>query len=155
VIRALPLVILLAGCSEPKPESATVETAPVTLHRVGEAQVNSGSTAAGTVRLRRETPLAFISDGRIRTVAVREGDLVRTGQLLATLDRTAIDAQVQSAGTRLRQADAELQRQRSLAANGWVAKARVESAEATAEVACRDLQPGLRRLELPGRHLAR
>jgi RND family efflux transporter MFP subunit len=136
---AVAAVILLAGCSEPKPESATVETAPVTLHRVGEAQVNSGSTAAGTVRLRRETPLAFISDGRIRTVAVREGDLVRTGQLLATLDRTAIDAQVQSAGTRLRQADAELQRQRSLAANGWVAKARVESAEATAEAARAEL----------------
>jgi membrane fusion protein (multidrug efflux system) len=106
---------------------------------VGEAQLSTGSTAAGTVRLRRETPLAFISDGRVRAITVREGDVVPAGRLLATLDRTAIDAQVQSAGTRVRQADAELRRQRQLNAQGWVAKARVESAEAAAETARAEL----------------
>jgi RND family efflux transporter MFP subunit len=131
--------LLLAGCNDAPAEPAARDSAPATLHRVGDGRMASATTAAGTVRLRRETPLAFLSDGRVRSVAVREGDVVRGGQLLATLDRTAIDAQVQSAGTRLRQADAELRRQRQLNAQGWVAKARVESAEAAAESARADL----------------
>jgi RND family efflux transporter MFP subunit len=135
----LLLVPLLAGCADDTASPPAREVSPVTLHRVGESQLAAGSNAAGTVRLRRETPLAFLSDGRVRAVAVREGDLVRGGQLLATLDRTAIDAQVQSAGSRLRQADAELVRQRELNRQGWVPKARVESAEAAAETARAEL----------------
>jgi RND family efflux transporter MFP subunit len=129
----------LAGCADAPAAPAPTETAPAALHRVGEGRFAAGSTAAGTVRLRRETPLAFLSDGRVRSISVREGDLVRGGQLLATLDRTAIDAQVQSAATRLRQADAELRRQRQLSAQGWVSTARVESAEAAAEGARAEL----------------
>jgi RND family efflux transporter MFP subunit len=98
-----------------------------------------GSMASGTVRLRRETPLAFVSDGRVRGVFVREGDIVASSQRLATLDRTAIDAQAVSAASRVRQADAELRRQRDLNAQGWVAKSRVEAAEAAAEAARADL----------------
>lgn len=135
----LLLGLLLTACGETKPAPAATRSAPVTLHRVGDDRAASATTAAGTVRLRRETPLAFISDGRIRSITVREGDRVGAGQLLATLDRTAIDAQVQAAGTRLRQADAELNRQRRLNAQGWVAKARVESAEAAAEAARAEL----------------
>lgn len=131
--------LLVLACRGAEPAPAARETAPVTLHRVGDSRVDAPSIAAGTVRLRRETPLAFLSDGRVRAVAVREGDIVRAGQLLATLDRTAIDAQVQSAGTRLRQADAELDRQRRLNVQGWVSKARVESAEAAAESARAEL----------------
>jgi membrane fusion protein (multidrug efflux system) len=112
---------------------------PVTLHRVGDSRLVGRTTASGTVRLRRETPLAFVSDGRVRSVTVREGDTVQGGQLLATLDRTAIDAQARSAASRLGQADAELRRQRELLAKGWVAKSRVEAAEAAAESARADL----------------
>jgi RND family efflux transporter MFP subunit len=138
-VQLLAAGLLLAACSEEAPAPAAPQTLPVTLHRVGDASMRTATTAAGTVRLRRETPLAFISDGRVRAITVREGDPVRAGQLLATLDRTAIDAQVQSAQTRVRQADAELQRQRQLNAKGWVAKSRVESAEASAEGARAEL----------------
>lgn len=131
--------VALAGCSDSPAPAPPSETMPVSIHRVGEIRFTTSSTASGTVRLRRETPLAFLSDGRVRSVTVREGDLVQGGQLLATLDRTAIDAQVQSASMRLRQADAELRRQRQLNAQGWVSKARVESAEAAAETARSDL----------------
>lgn len=135
--------LLVTGCSSGTGGQAGAPTPadvqPVTLHRVGDNRLLSSSTASGTVRLRRETPLAFVSDGRLRSVAVREGDRVQGGKLLATLDRTAIDAQARSAASRVRQADAELQRQRELLAKGWVAKSRVEAAEATAESARADL----------------
>lgn len=112
---------------------------PVSLHQVGRTELSLATQATGTVRLRRETPLAFVNDGRVRSVQVREGDRVRAGQVLASLDRIAIDAQAQAAAVRSRQADAELRRQRDLAAKGWVSKARVEAAEATAEAARAEL----------------
>jgi RND family efflux transporter MFP subunit len=140
-------VLLLAGLAgiaisacDGAPETASAPPAlPVSLHRVGTAGMALDTHATGTVRLRRETPLAFVNDGRVRTVQVREGDRVRAGQMLASLDRMAIDAQAQAAAARSRQADAELRRQRELAARGWVSAARVESAVASAEAARAEL----------------
>lgn len=134
VIAAVPL----AGCGSEAPPKAEAESVAVTLHRVGAQQAGALTRATGTVRLRRETPLAFLSDGRVQTVAVRAGDQVGAGQLLATLDPVAIDAAATAADVRARQAAAELKRQQELYRRGWVAKARVESAEASAEAARAD-----------------
>jgi RND family efflux transporter MFP subunit len=125
--------MLLAGCSPDAAPTATEAALPVSLHRVGDKAFGVSRHATGTVRLRRETPLAFLSDGRVQTVSVREGDVVGGGQLLATLDPTAVNAAAASADARARQASAELQRQRELYKRGWISKARVESAEAAAE----------------------
>lgn len=141
VFAGLASGFLVAGCSGGEPPvgaEADVEAARVTLHRVGAQASESVLQATGTVRLRRETPLAFVNDGRIRAITVREGDLVPAGRMLAELDRTAIDAASISADARARQAAAELARQRELQRQGWVAKARVESAEATARAADAD-----------------
>jgi len=133
--------LLLTACSGKGDESPGASEArpavPIVLHRVDRAG-DGLFQASGTVRLRRETPLAFLADGRVRSVAVREGDRVAAGQLLASLDRTAIDAAAVSADSRASQASAELARQRSLMKQGWVAQARVESAEAAARAADAD-----------------
>lgn len=130
--------MLLAGCSPDAAPTAAEAALPVSLHRVGDREFGVSRHATGTVRLRRETPLAFLSDGRVQTVSVREGDVVGGGQLLATLDPTAVNAAAASADARARQASAELQRQRELYKRGWISKARVESAEAAAEAARAD-----------------
>jgi len=131
--------LLLASCSpsrdEPRGNAVTGSAAaPVVLHRVGAA-ADGAVHATGTVRLRRETPLAFLAGGRVQSVLVREGDRVAAGQLLASLDRTAIDAAAAAADSRAGQAMAELDRQRALLQQGWVSKARVEAAEAAARAA--------------------
>lgn len=131
---SLPILACSAGSPEPAPEQAVA----VVLHRVGDSSGARSSVATGTVRLRRETPLAFVSGGRVRSVAVRAGDVVSAGQQLAQLDRTAIDAATQSAEARARQAEAEARRQRDLYKQGWVTKARVEAADASAEAARAD-----------------
>lgn len=126
----------LAGCTGSE-QAGEQEAAPatVTLHRVGSQSAPAVRRASGTVRLRRETPLAFLTDGRVASVQVREGDIVSGGQLLATLDRTPVDAGVLAAEARAAQAASELARQRSLLQQGWVSKARVEQAEAAARAA--------------------
>ncbi len=133
--------LILLSCSSDRDSSGDKASAaaplPVVLHQVGAAR-SGVIKASGTVRLRRETPFAFLADGRVRSVAVREGDRVRSGQLLASLDRTAIDASAVSADARARQATADLSRQRILLEQGWISKARVEAAEAAARAADAD-----------------
>ncbi|MGL6043180.1 MAG: efflux RND transporter periplasmic adaptor subunit [Sandaracinobacteroides sp.] len=133
-----PALLAISACTREPPAPQPAETVPVRLHIVAEATSPTASFAAGTVRLRRETPLAFLNDGRVREVRVREGDLVGAGQLLAALDRTAIDSQAEATAARARQAASELQRQRKLEREGWVSTARVESAEASAKAAAAD-----------------
>lgn len=141
-LLALAALVWLAGCEgDGAPTSgasggeAAGAVAAVTLHRVGDRAAPVLRVASGTVRLRRETPLAFLTAGRVQSVRVREGDVVAAGQLLATLDRTAVDANVLAADARAAQAASELARQQALLRQGWVSKARVEQAEAAARAA--------------------
>jgi RND family efflux transporter MFP subunit len=133
------LVLPVAGCGGAADEvtdgAPPAQALPVTVHEVGATAKGAPILAGGTVRLRRETPLAFVRDGRVQSVQVREGDVVRAGQLLAALDRTPIDAEARAAAVQVRQAEAELARQRTLLKQGWVAPARVETAETGAEAA--------------------
>ncbi|WP_310475390.1 efflux RND transporter periplasmic adaptor subunit [Sandarakinorhabdus sp.] len=86
---------------------------------------------AGTVRLKRETPLAFNTPGRIAAIMVREGDRVQAGQLLARLDTTALGANQASAAAEVVRARADVKRSEDLFAKGWVTAPRVEQARAT------------------------
>ena len=123
---------VLAGCGDSAPVAPAA--APAQPVRVAEAVPVSGSAeleVAGTVRLKRETPLAFNTPGRIAAILVREGDRVQAGQLLARLDTTALGANRASAAAEVVRSRADLKRSEDLFAKGWVTAARVEQARAT------------------------
>ncbi|MBP9210515.1 MAG: efflux RND transporter periplasmic adaptor subunit [Saprospiraceae bacterium] len=65
----------------------------------------------------REAKLSFKTGGVVRDARVREGDVVRRGQLLATLDPEEIAAQVQQAEAGLAKAERDWQRVRALYAD--------------------------------------
>ncbi|WP_193743254.1 efflux RND transporter periplasmic adaptor subunit [Sandarakinorhabdus sp. AAP62] len=126
------LSILLAACGEPAAPQA--QPGPALPVRVVSVAPVSGVTAldvAGTVRLKRETPLAFNTPGRIAAILVREGDRVQAGQLLARLDTTALGANQASAAAEVVRAQADVRRAEDLFAKGWVTAPRVEQARAT------------------------
>ncbi len=140
-------LLLLAACGEggdepPSKAQAQAATA-VQLVEVGRAAEGSAVRAAGTVRLRQETPLAFWTGGVVARLDPREGDRVRAGTTLALLDTRTIDADVAAARTDLARARAERDRQRRLRAQGWVAQARVDAAEAAAGAAAAALERAL------------
>ncbi len=135
--RGVAAVLLaLAACSEttapppPAPEVVTVALAEA-------VPASGGGTldVTGTVRLKRETQLGFNTPGRIAAIAVLEGQRVRAGQLLARLDPTGLDASSVSARAEATRTAADLKRMAALSRQGWVTKARVESAEAAAAAA--------------------
>jgi RND family efflux transporter MFP subunit len=133
----LLLSVVLWGCSSSKPPApATTEVIiPVALAAALAAGVGSSLDVSGTVRLKRETPLAFNTGGRVAEIAVREGDTVARGAMLARLDPTSLAAAANSARAEAGRADADFRRLSGLFAKGWITAPRVETARATAAAA--------------------
>ncbi len=102
VAGAATLGLTACGGSKPAPPAAprapSVEVVELAAPR-GDAPV----TATGALRRRREMTLSFRIPGVITRLAVDDGDTVKRGQTLATLDPSAVEA-------RLRQAAADLDR---------------------------------------------
>ena len=129
---AAALLLALAGCSEEAaPPAARPPAQPVRTAEVVPVSGTATLDVAGTVRLKRETPLSFNTPGRIASISVREGDRVAAGQVLARLDTTALGASQASAQAELVRARAELRRSEALFAKGWVTAPRVEQARAS------------------------
>jgi RND family efflux transporter MFP subunit len=99
---------------------------------VGQEAPAQLTEAAGTAALRKEIPLGFTTPGQIARITVQEGDRVRRGQVLATLDTTSVGASLEVADAERDRAGAELTRLKQLYAQGWITKGRVEAAEAAA-----------------------
>ena len=108
-ILAAVLAISLVACSDnqaavtpkqpvPIAGSATLEDAiPVRLQPVVLSRQSRVLQYAGLMATNDEARLSFKIGGIVSRIFVKEGDHVSTGQLLATLDLTEIDAQVQQA----------------------------------------------------------
>lgn len=96
----------------------------------------------GVVEPVQQSTIAAQASGRIARLAVKAGDPVRAGQLLATIDdsetRTAMrrsQAQTAQAEAQLRNAQAQFQRTRELQSKGFVSSAALDTAEAAFKAA--------------------
>jgi len=92
VLILVPL-LLLSACS--KGEPAPVAPPPPRSVHTSLPQSGPATTpveASGVVAFRDETRLSFMVPGIVHSIAVREGDTVKAGQLLATLETTQVDA---------------------------------------------------------------
>lgn len=137
IISILTGLVLLTGCSPSEPKSKPSSDAPIpaavtVVQPAGESET---LTAAGTVRLRRETALGFTTSGKVASVRYEEGDRVKRGALLAALDSSTVAADLNAARAERDRAEAEYARVVKLYEDGWVTKSRLEQAEAAARAA--------------------
>ena len=98
---------VLTGCGRRDPESAAERTASVTgvaTLAVRPVAVDTTFEAAGVVRAKISTVISPKVVGTILAMRVREGDRVRTGQLLAELENREARAQLEKALAGLREA---------------------------------------------------
>lgn len=133
-LLAVLLLSLAAACSKSAPPPPA-EPLAVRVAQVGAGAISETIETAGTVALREETVLAFTSGGRIARILVNEGDRVRRGQLLATLDVTPLASGFDTASAEQARARAELRRLEPLMAKGWITRPRYEAALAAAQSA--------------------
>lgn len=109
-------LLLVAGCGGDIPPGRT-ETAPEIIRGLGVMQVANAvlpgaERFVGTVESSDRSLIAARTDGRVGSIAVREGDVVKAGQLLLTIVQN-------SAGDRLAEAQGA---QRSAAARAELAE---------------------------------
>ena len=118
VLLALSLAgsALLAGCGPARAALAPDENVvPVRLASVVPGPVERPVRASGTVATKDGWDLSFKVGGVVSSVAVREGDRVVKGQVLARLDPTELDAGVRQARVALAKARRDATRLSALA----------------------------------------
>lgn len=130
-----PFLLLVAACSNTAAPPPADGPLAVRVAQIGAGTSPDRVETAGTVALREETVLAFTSGGRIARIFVNEGDRVRRGQVLATLDLTPLTAGLDAARAEQTRARAELKRLEPLMAKGWITRPRYEAALAATQSA--------------------
>ncbi len=111
------------------------------------AVVKDLKSVYATVRSRDLTQARVRTPGTITTLKVDEGDLVKTGQILAqvadpkiALQIKAVEARIVAAQSRVETAKAELDRATALRAKGVSPQARVDQAQTAYDVAINDVK---------------
>lgn len=124
------------------PETVRPELIRPVLSVVASTSTDSTIGYSGTIDSRYQSDLSFRLVGRIETRLVNPGDMVRTGQVLATLDVTEPKIAVRSAVASLEIANAErknaqkkLERQQTLRTRNATSETEYESAKKGAESA--------------------
>ena len=121
--------------------SLTLLAQPVSASVIQNGLAQAGSvTASANVVPAQVTRLSFTLSGRVKNVLVAQGDKVTAGQTLATLDSSALDADIQIASANrdvaLAQWTYNLQPRRfQLPEDRLFAKARLDQAEAQIKIA--------------------
>lgn len=113
------MLLALSGCSPAKPEHAarSIPAAPVTVALAVNKDVPVQVTAIGHVSAFATVAVKSQVDGELERVFFKEGDEVRAGQTLFTIDARPFEAA-------LRQAEANLAKDTALATNAIVEERR-------------------------------
>ena len=96
--------------------------------------------ASGLLTTDEEVPLAFKVGGVIERLSVQEGQAVRAGQTLATLEQPEISALVDKAQAGLDKAERDLKRARALFADSVISREMLDDAETARNVAAADVR---------------
>ena len=108
LIAAGLLILFPVSCKENKSENDTLRTVILT-----HPSPISGSTSegySGIIEEGKSVNASFMADGKINRLLVKEGDRVRKGQLIATLDDSDYQIGVNQLKTQLRQMTEEKKR---------------------------------------------
>ena len=140
------LLLILFACGKEKQESnagqaslngkaITVRVAPVQ-----KENIDLSISAIGQVTSENDAKPAFKTGGVIARMYAEEGSFVKKGQLLATLNLTEIDAQVQQATVAVDKAVRDLQRAENLYADSVATLENVQDARTGLRVAEENLR---------------
>ena len=142
-------LLILAACGKKDHSAETNKPAPDTSIPVKVVDVSSEVISvpvqvSGIVSASNEARPAFKTGGIIARILVEEGAFVRQGQLLATLNLTEINAQVQQANEAVSKSKRDLTRAKNLYADSVAGARRYDRIErCRAKLTNRPLQPEL------------
>ena len=110
IFLASALVLVMASCS---PATTATPIPAISLDASSDTSALNQVKASAVVVPAQETRMSFIISGMVEEITVKEGDLIQTGQTLATLDTTNLEFDLIAAEAALTSVenDAQMQRQ--------------------------------------------
>lgn len=123
------------GRSDVPPIPVITEAVPVKVIPMKKSKDTAIVRASGILTTEDETVHAFRIGGVVNSVFVREGDWIRKGQVLASLDLTEVDAQVAQAQLNVEKAARDLQRQKNLYRDSVVTLEQLQNAQTNFDLA--------------------
>ena len=136
------VLLLLVGCRQGPASTPTPAGETVTVASGVSAPMGDTIRALGTIRPAQTLPLSFGANGPVQEVSVRVGTIVRTGDVLAVMDVTALDLERAHADQQVIYWQAALNSLRAGANPAQIERAETAHAQqvAEAELALQDAQ---------------
>lgn len=139
----ISLVLLLLGCSNQSMEKNQINrdnSIPVTIASIDTATGVNTISASGLISTENESRLSFKIGGVIDKITVEEGQRVRKGQLLASLNSTEISAQVQQVQLAVDKAQRDYQRAYNLYKDSVVTLEQLQNSKTGLDIARENLE---------------
>jgi HlyD family secretion protein len=126
-VIGLSLVSYAAFAGEKKPDISQLET--ITVER---GMIMNAVNATGSIAPKAEVALTFKSGGKLETIAVRRGQAVRAGELLASLETADLELEWERARANLALSEAQLAKVKRKPSTGKLAAAEANLVSAQA-----------------------
>lgn len=133
------LAITLQSCTDSRGDTKSVprnaEPVPVHVTPLKKSSVSTVVKASGQLTTDDQTILGFKTSGVVNDVLVKEGDFVKKGRVLATLDLREINAHVSQAKHGYEKAQRDFERTRNLYTDSVATLEQLQNAETALAVA--------------------
>jgi RND family efflux transporter MFP subunit len=137
------IALLVAACGNKdaeKKQAVRSNNIPVTVAPIDSATGLTAINASGLITTEKEVRLSFKIGGVIDKILVKEGQQVRKGQLLASLNSTEIAAQVQQVQLSVEKAQRDYQRANNLYKDSVVTMEQLQNSKTALELARQNLR---------------
>ncbi|MFC3680808.1 efflux RND transporter periplasmic adaptor subunit [Bacterioplanoides pacificum] len=129
------VLLAIAGCSQPQPETTKDAVRPVKMYQVPQANEVQMRKFPAQVQAAEQSALAFRVAGELLQLPVHAGREVRRGELLARLDPVNYRIAVDDRKARYQLATSQFQRIKDLFAQQQVSQSRFDQVKAELEIA--------------------
>lgn len=133
-------VLILTGCKKDEPSNNEPAPIPVKTAPVVKKSISIPIHTSGILTASENIKLSFKIGGLIDGIEADEGQSVRRGQIIASLDLTEINAQVEQAREGLNKAERDLKRVERLYKEGAATREQFQNATTAVSVAASTLR---------------
>ncbi|PQJ89039.1 efflux RND transporter periplasmic adaptor subunit [Aliivibrio sifiae] len=138
-LSLLSTAILLTACS-PAPMDTEIEVPNVIVKKIDSGLVSDSLYLPAVAIAADRSHLSFRLSGEVKELNVRAGETVKKGQVLAVLDKTDFNIDVDNARARYSVANSQYKRSKPLVEKGLLAKSQFDELAAQRQIALADLE---------------
>ncbi len=152
ILTAVTLCASLISCGGSDEPDAPPASRPVKIFTVESIDNNTIRNFPGSIRASKRADLSFRVAGVIQTMAVKEGQVVKQGDLLAALDPTDFKLTLEDRQATFDKTERNMERAKELIVDGNISKMdydRMEASFKTAKVALSQARQDLEYTEIP------